>query len=201
MQHYSKFFNKFIYQDKKQMPPDDINLFVGSSTFKHWKTLAEDMAPKPVLNRGFGGSTMAQLLQFHERLILPYKYKKIFIYEGDNDIGRNSPKIPLVLKQLAEIVEISRKHQPEADVYVLSLKCSPSKPGACATLAIANEKLKEFCDRQEYTHFIDFASDFFDENGVLKKEFFKDSMHPSQAGYRHITKVLKPYLYPSELDR
>ena len=36
-------------------------LFTGSSSIRMWKTLSEDMAPLPVSNRGFGGSTLRQV--------------------------------------------------------------------------------------------------------------------------------------------
>ena len=51
-----------------------------------WKTVAEDMAPMPVINRGFGGSTMPDLIHYADRVIYPYKPKGILVYEGDNDI-------------------------------------------------------------------------------------------------------------------
>ncbi len=193
---YSKFFKKFNYEDRNNPPSDDINLFVGSSTFRHWTTLAEDMHPKKVLNRGFGGSTMRQLLQFHERLILRYKFKKIFIYEADNDMGRTPERMRQILEPLERIIEIVHNHQPEAGIYVLSPKCSPNKRKSCAFMMQRNLIIKEVCDNYSYVHYVDIASGFLDENNEIRMEFFKDGMHPSRLGYDYLTKVLKPLLYP-----
>lgn len=198
MQHYKNFFLLFDKQDELNKPKDDINLFVGSSTFKHWETMNEDLAPKDVLNRGFGGSTMRQLLEFHEQLILRYKFKRIFIYEGDNDIGRNPQKIPVVIEQLNQIVDIINNHQPEAKIYVLSLKCSPFRKNRCPTVLLANKEFEKYCQTRPYLTYVDVVTGFFDENKKIREEFFKDGIHPSQQGFKHIAKIIKPLLYPED---
>ena len=198
MQHYKSFFLLFDEQDKLNKPKDDINLFVGSSSFKHWETMNEDFAPKDVLNRGFGGSTMRQLLEFHEQLILRYKFKRIFIYEGDNDIGKDAKKIPVVIEQLNQIVNIIKNHQREAKIYVLSLKCSPSRSNCCSTVRLANIEFKKYCQTQSYLNYVDIVSGFFDENGKIKEDFFKDGIHPSPIAYKYMAKIIKPLLYPED---
>ncbi len=40
----------------------------------------------PIINTGFGGSTAFGLNHYLEDLVLRYKPKQVFIYEGDNDI-------------------------------------------------------------------------------------------------------------------
>jgi hypothetical protein len=42
-----------------QPPPRHGVLFIGSSSIRAWSTLPEDFPSVPVINRGFGGSTMA----------------------------------------------------------------------------------------------------------------------------------------------
>ncbi len=198
MSSYSKFFKTFDAEDRRNPPPDDINLFVGSSTFRHWTTLEKDMYPKPVRNRGFGGSTMGQLLEHHERLILQYKFKKLFIYEADNDMGSTPNKLYALLNQLRQIIEISHNHQPKAQIYVLSPKCSPAKEHKCRSMMDRNEHIKEVCEQYPFVTYVDISKGFRDENYNVRKEFFKDGMHPSRLGYDYLTKVLKPLLYPED---
>ena len=200
MGHYSSFFKLFNNQDKTNPPSGDINLFVGSSTFRHWESLADDMYPKPILNRGFGGSTMRQLLEFSERVILKYKFKKLFIYEADNDMGKTPEKFLELLNQLSEIIKLSHNHQPEAQIYILSPKCSPAKRKRCKWMMERNKKIEEVCEEYPYVTYVDIASGFVDENNMVKEEFFKDGMHPSELGYQYITKILKPLLYPEDID-
>jgi hypothetical protein len=62
-------------------------VFTGSSTIRLWKTLAKDMAPLPVLNRGFGGAHLAHVTRFAPRIVLPYAPREVVLYCGDNDLG------------------------------------------------------------------------------------------------------------------
>ncbi|MBN2892951.1 MAG: hypothetical protein JXL97_13875 [Bacteroidales bacterium] len=197
---YKKQFEIFDKEDSERFSDEGINLFVGSSSIRRWETITEDMSPKKVLNRGFGGSTMEQLILFHERLILRYKFKKIFIYEGDNDIGKKRNKIDIVLQQFKKLEKIIHTHQPDAQINFLSIKCSPYKKGNCKTYKIANKIFEEYCQSENYLNFIDISFGFLDENNNIKSKFFNetDGIHPSLEGYKYLTKLLKPYLYPQD---
>src|SRR5690625_6232645 len=46
--------------------PESI-FFTGSSSIRMWETLERDMAPHAVIQRGFGGSRMADLLYYADR--------------------------------------------------------------------------------------------------------------------------------------
>src|SRR4030095_13498966 len=49
----------FETADRGQPPKKGAILFIGSSSIRLWKTLAEDFPQHRVLNRGFGGSEIA----------------------------------------------------------------------------------------------------------------------------------------------
>ena len=52
----------FKKQDKDSMPPKKAILFVGSSSFTKW-TDVQDYFPKhTIINRGFGGSTLEDVI-------------------------------------------------------------------------------------------------------------------------------------------
>jgi len=78
--------------DKTNPPPREANLFVGSSSIRLWKTMAEDLPGKNVINRGFGGSQIADSVRFADRIVIPYHPARIFFYAGDNDL--NAGKSP-----------------------------------------------------------------------------------------------------------
>ena len=86
---------KFEVQDQQTPPPKMANLFVGSSSIRMWKTLSEDFPGLPVINRGFGGSQMSDLLYYLNRLVIKDRPRQVFIYEGDNDISGDSHGILL----------------------------------------------------------------------------------------------------------
>src|SRR5687767_11221929 len=72
----------FEAQDKTNPPPKGAILFIGSSSIRLWKTLAEDFPEHEVINRGFGGSQIADSVYFVDRMVVPYQPKKIVMYAG-----------------------------------------------------------------------------------------------------------------------
>jgi hypothetical protein len=74
---FEKDIATFEAQDQKAPPPKGSILFVGDSTFTKWKTIHEDLPEYTVINRGFGGSTMSDLLYFADRVVIPYQPRLI----------------------------------------------------------------------------------------------------------------------------
>ena len=62
-------------------------VFVGSSSIRKWTSLKEDLKGLNAINRGFGGSTVAEAIYYSNTLILKHKPKKIVFYSGDNDVA------------------------------------------------------------------------------------------------------------------
>jgi len=86
-EHWEKNIQAFEQWDSKNSYPDDAVLFVGSSSIVMWKT--RDYFPGlKVINRGFGGSQIAEVSYFADRIVFPYKPKAIVFYAGDNDIAK-----------------------------------------------------------------------------------------------------------------
>src|SRR5690349_2392081 len=77
----------FKKQDSVQPPPRNSDLFVGSSSFKKWTNLQDAFLYYPVVNRGFGGSTLSDLIRYADDIIIPYQPRQILIYAGDNDLA------------------------------------------------------------------------------------------------------------------
>ena len=78
---------KFKRADNKSFPSKNSILFTGSSTIRMWETLEEDMAPLRVINRGFGGARIIDVLHYYKKVVLPYHPKGIVFYCGENDIA------------------------------------------------------------------------------------------------------------------
>ena len=77
----------FQAMDVTNRPPADCIVFVGSSSIRLWKTLAQDFPRLPVVNRGFGGSQLADSVNYAEEIITPYHPRQVVIYAGGNDIN------------------------------------------------------------------------------------------------------------------
>src|SRR5258707_13179097 len=81
----------FEAKDKATPPPQNEIVLVGSSSIRMWKS-TEAFPDLKVINRGFGGSQMADSVRDAERIILPYKPPIVVVFAGGNDI--NAGKMP-----------------------------------------------------------------------------------------------------------
>ncbi len=77
----------FEASDRTNPPPKQAVLFLGSSSIRMWRTLARDFPEHRVINRGFGGSQIADSIHFAERIVFPYEPRVIVFYAGGNDLN------------------------------------------------------------------------------------------------------------------
>jgi hypothetical protein len=77
----------FEAADKTAPPPTGAVLFVGSSSIRLWKTLPKDFPQYNVINRGFGGSQIADCTYFADRIVIPYRPSLIVLHAGANDLS------------------------------------------------------------------------------------------------------------------
>src|SRR4051795_2499220 len=77
----------FKKQDSIQMPPQHAILFVGSSSFTKWTDVQNYFPDYQIINRGFGGSSLPDIIRYVDDIIFPYYPKEIVIYCGDNDLA------------------------------------------------------------------------------------------------------------------
>ena len=102
---------KFEASDKTDPPQKNAILFVGSSSIRLWD-LKESFPDFVTINRGFGGSQLADSVQFIDRIVLNHQPQAVVMYAGDNDI--NAGKSPeRVFADFAEFVAILRKKLPD----------------------------------------------------------------------------------------
>lgn len=184
----------FEQQDIQHAPPQDAVLFVGSSTIKLWHTLEEDFHPIPVINRGFGGSTVAQATGYAHRIIWPYKPRLIVFYSGDNDLAKGkSPQD--VLADYEEFVALTHEHLPETRIALVSTKPSSARAHLMAAIQMLNNSLQELCQGDSRLIYIDLFSAMLGPDGSPRGELFReDGLHLNEAGYQLWTEVIRPYL-------
>src|SRR5438093_9388201 len=109
--------------DRTNPPLTGSLLFIGSSTIRLWKTLAQDFPGHRVINRGFGGSEIVDSTHFAERVILPCKPRVVFLRAGGNDLWAG--KTPeQVFADFKEFVAKVQAKAPETQIAFISL--SPS---------------------------------------------------------------------------
>jgi lysophospholipase L1-like esterase len=180
-------------QADRQAPPQACGyLFVGSSSVRMWGTLQADMAPLPVLNRGFGGSTMAEVNHYFHRIVAPYRPRAIVLYAGENDIDAGEPPAR-VAAEVRRFMELKTRRLGDTPVYFIALKPSKLRLGQLPRQAAVNASVRAMAARRDDLHFIDVAPAMMDA-GAPKNIFLADGLHMDAAGYEIWTRSVRPVL-------
>ena len=186
----------FKKQDKDSMPPKKAILFVGSSSFTKW-TDVQDYFPKhTIINRGFGGSTLQDVIYYAGAVIKPYHAKQVVIYCGENDLASSdNVTAQMVLQRFKELFSIIRKSYPSVPVAFVSLKPSPSRKHLWPKMRKANLLIKTYLSKKKKTVFIDVYHKMFNKDGTIMKDIFiEDDLHMNAKGYHIWQKIIEPYL-------
>ena len=125
---FKKDIDAFLSADSLQFPSKGQLLFVGSSSFTYWKDIQDYFPGYSILNRGFGGSSLPDVIQYADKIILPYQPKQIIIYCGENDIADSIPATPkMVRDRFKTLLKIIRTELGNIPVAFISIKPSPSR--------------------------------------------------------------------------
>jgi lysophospholipase L1-like esterase len=179
----------FEKQDRESAPPRGATLFVGSSSIRMWD-LAESFPGKPVVNRGFGGSQMADSTHFVEQLVLKHAPRLVVVYAGDNDIAKGkSPE--RVAADFAQFCEAVHTALPETRIVYIAIKPSVARWELYPQMQRANELIAAQCRDHQHLQFADIVTPMLGEDGRPRPELFADDgLHLNEAGYRLWTEVL-----------
>ena len=165
----------------------------GSSTIRMWRSLPEISGREVVLNTGFGGSKAADLERYLFPLVLKFDPKRVFIYEGDNDLWAGvAPEE--ILASLDRIVTRIQLAVPNAKIYLIGAKPSPSRWAKKDLYQSFNQQLEKYSQRKEGVSFIDTWAALTDSDGNTRPELYiKDQLHLNEAGYILWNGVFKSY--------
>ena len=186
----------FIKEDSANAPPPNAILFVGSSSFRMWKDVQEAFPAYPIINRGFGGSTLVDVIRYAYDIILPYHPKQILIYCGENDLSASDTVDAAdVVMRFKTLYGIIRQNLPNTLVQFVSIKPSPSRSHLMPQMEKANEEIKQFLQKEQRAGFIDVYHSMLNEKGQPKMDIFlDDKLHMNRAGYAIWQKIIQPYL-------
>ncbi|RYZ22132.1 MAG: G-D-S-L family lipolytic protein [Chitinophagaceae bacterium] len=188
----------FKKQDSTRTAPQRPILFVGSSSFTRWTGLAEAFPGYPVLNRGFGGSTLPDVIRYAYDVILPYRPKQVLIYCGENDLASaDSISAEEVLRRVQTLFAIIRINLPDTRISYVSVKPSPVRASVQAKVRRANRLIRQFIRKQKHADFIDVYEAMLDTQGNMRDELYvEDRLHMKPEGYAIWQRIIAPYLLP-----
>ena len=183
--------------DSLQPPPSHPILFTGSSSFTRWKDMNEAFPGFPVLNRGFGGSTLPDVIRYTYDVIIRYQPRQVVVYCGDNDLaGADSISVAEVVLRVKTLFGIIRTNLPQATIDFVAIKPSPSRTAIQPKVKKANREIKAFFTAQKNAAFIDIYDAMLDPKGGMREELYvEDRLHMKPAGYEIWKKIILPYLH------
>lgn len=184
----------FLKADRTNAPAPGGILFVGSSSFRLWTSLPKMFRGFPIINRGFGGSQISDVIEFTPKIVIPYQPKQIFLYGGDNDLA--SGKTPeKVFADFKEFVKIVRKELPETPVHFVSIKPSPARVHLLEKARAANKLIQEFAAQEEKVEYVDVFSSMLKDDGQPDPSLFvEDNLHLNEKGYALWARLIGPTL-------
>jgi len=183
----------FEKKDKENPPPQGEIVFAGSSTMRMWKT-AESFPDLKVINRGFGGSQMADSVKYADRIILPYKPRIVVVYAGSNDLA--SGKTPeKVLEDWEALVKKIHGALPKTRILFIGTKPTIRRWAMIDRQKKMNELLAAQVKGDKRLGFIETGAAFLGDDGKPRADLLlKDGLHLNPDGYKVLAGIVRPYL-------
>lgn len=184
---------RFEEADRDAPPRPGGVLFVGSSSIRLWERLADDFPGRDVIQRGFGGSQLGDVLYYAPRIVLPYRPRLVVVYAGDNDLmeGRTPEQLFADYRRLVALVH---RRLPRTRIAFISIKPSPARWHLVARMRRTNALVRDYAARDpRRLLFVDVFTPMLGANGRPRAELFvDDSLHMSPAGYALWRESLAP---------
>ena len=183
----------FEESDRENPPPEGGIVFLGSSSFRRWD-LDQSFPGKGLINRGFGGSQMADALRYLDRIVLPLKPRILLLYEGDNDLA--SGKTPeTVEREFREMVARVHAALPATKIVFVGIKPSIRRWNLIGSIREANARVRAVTESSDSLTYIDVDAPLLGDDGEPRRDLFvDDGLHLSAAGYAIWTELVGPHL-------
>lgn len=190
---WEKAIAAFEARDKENPPPKDPVLFIGSSSIRAWK-LADSFPDLVAINRGFGGSQIADSTYYADRIVHPYKPKLIVMYAGDNDVAAGLRPAEVFANYVA-FVKAVRAKQPKTPIIYICIKPSLQRWKLWPQMQLANGLIRQYAQSDKLLSYADIATPMLGDDGKPRKELFRDDgLHLNKTGYEVWAKVIAPMI-------
>ncbi|MDP6554679.1 MAG: SGNH/GDSL hydrolase family protein [Pirellulaceae bacterium] len=190
---WEKSIAAFESRDKVDPPPQGALLFVGSSSIRGWD-LGESFPDRNTINRGFGGSEIADSIRYADRIIIPYQPRVIVVYAGDNDIAHGKD-VETVFADYQSLTRTIHASLPKARIVFVAIKPSIKRWELVEEMRKANGMIREATAKDARLEFVDVDTPMIGDDGQPRKDLFKaDGLHLNKQGYQLWSKLVRPHL-------
>tara|TARA_B100000767_G_scaffold86434_1_gene83065 strand:+ start:3855 stop:4568 length:714 start_codon:yes stop_codon:yes gene_type:complete len=171
-------------------------LFIGSSSIRFWSTLTQDMYPFTVIQHGFGGAKVNDVIYFSDRLINAYDPRAVVIFVGTNDISlREVTSAEAMLAAYQQLINNIRQDLSTTPIIFIAITPSPQRWKLWAFASQANQLLTEYVNTQDNIFIVDTSSELLGDDGEPDGSFYKfDGLHLNSKGYAVWTQIVKAEL-------
>jgi lysophospholipase L1-like esterase len=191
---WEKEINAFTDSDLSSAPKTGGVLFVGSSSIRGWRTVADDFPKYRVLNRGFGGSHMEDVIHYAPRVVYPYKPELIVLYAGENDLTAGKT-VDRVFADFKSFVNGVHERLPKTRIIYISAKPSPARWKLAPVFTELNTLIKDETEKDPRLFFVDIWPPMLNADGTPNESLFLgDKLHMKPAGYKLWQQTLLPAL-------
>jgi lysophospholipase L1-like esterase len=186
----------FKHHDSAQAPPQHSILFVGSSSFTKWTDVQNYFPGYAITNRGFGGSSLPDVIRYENDVIFRYKPKQIVMYCGENDLAASDTvTAQMVFDRFKRLFNDIRKKFSNIPFVYISIKPSPSRWQLHEKMIAANNQIASFLAKKKNTVFIDVYHKMLGPDGTpIKEIYIEDNLHMNAKGYAIWKKEIQPHL-------
>lgn len=168
-------------------------VFTGSSSVRIWRDLESRFPGHQIVNSGFGGSQASDLMHYLEELVLRFNPKKVFIYEGDNDISAEK-KIKDIIGTTLEVIDRIRKENATTKIVLIAAKPSIARWELKKHYKKLNRRFKRLSKKDPLIDFADVWKPMLDKKNVRQDIFIEDGLHMNVKGYELWYNVIKNYI-------
>ncbi len=187
----------FAKSDSIVAPLQGKIVFAGSSSFTKWKDINQYFPGYPIINRGFGGSNLLDVILYVKETILKYKPKQVVIYCGENDLASSDTVSPeIVLDRFSILFNLIREQLGnKSNITFVSIKPSISRWRLEPKILAANALIASFIAKQTNANYINIHNAMLQGDGSIMKDIFiADNLHMNAKGYAIWQKIIAPSL-------
>jgi lysophospholipase L1-like esterase len=171
-------------------------VFTGSSIFRYWTHLTEQMAPLPVLNRAIPGTVTQDMLSRIGQLVLQYRPRIVVYYCGSNDISAGEGAAGVV-QRTKQYVQVLHEELPNTFFLYTSIQKAPEKRERWNVVDVVNREMERYSHDAANVGYIDLNPVLFDnQQNIRENLFLPDGLHfrPDSTAYQEFSQIVKPIL-------
>ncbi len=194
-----------VLQRAKDAPGDYDIEFIGDSITQGWEGGGKNIwkeyyGNRKVINFGVSGDRTEHVLwRFEQGQLDGIKAKVAVVMIGTNNSGKNKDGTDTytdsdILEGVTAIVNQIRARQPDTKILLLGIfpRAKTFSPQRGRLLEI-NQALARLDDGQ-HIFYLDFGSQYIENDGSISKTIMPDALHPNETGYKIWANAMEPKL-------